>query len=122
MSTGNLNNKSVQRAIRFTNEQYDKIEAARGDVSFAMYVKRSVQMRLDGGESTEFQRVAPVPTSKVSKSAKTTGEPRPRYKYFTPEGEFDNRGDAEEANGLKTYTLNKKCDAGIDGFRRELVG
>lgn len=46
---------------------------------------------------------------------------KPRYMWITPVGSFDNRGDAEKATGLKTYTLTKKCDDQVDGFSRELI-
>ncbi len=118
MSTSNLNNNSVQRAIRFEHDQFEAVQAVRGDVSFAMWVKRAVQMRLDAGE---LQSYAPVPQA-PSPVAKKQGKAKPRYIWTTPQGDFDSRGKAVEASGIKADSLTKLCDKDEDnGYSRVIV-
>ena len=47
MSTGTINQKSVQRSIRFEHDIFEDVEELRGDVSFAMWVKRAVIQRIE---------------------------------------------------------------------------
>jgi hypothetical protein len=47
MSTSHRNNKSIQRGIRFEHDDFKAIEELRGDVSFSMWVKRAVKLRLE---------------------------------------------------------------------------
>lgn len=112
MSTSNLNNKSVQRAIRFEHDQFEAVNAVRGDVSYAMWVKRAVQMRLDASEP---QKSSPVTIDEPQRKKRANN----RYTWFTPQGKYDRRGDAVEASGIKADSLTKLCDNGLDdGFSR----
>jgi hypothetical protein len=125
MSTSNVNsnNKSSKKNIRFEHDLIEQIEQAKDPlIPFAAWVKQACRDKLNGGV-VQVVTSAPktVRPSVDAKNSKIINKAKPRYMWHTPEGSFDNRGDAVRASGIKADSLTKKCDAKIDGFSRDLV-
>ena len=125
MSTGSLNNNNLssKKNIRFEHDLIEQIEQAKDPlIPFSAWVKQACREKLNG-EIVQVVTSAPkaVRPSADAKPSKIFNKPKPRYMWHTPQGSFDNRGDAVRASGIKADSLTKKCDAKIDGFSRDLV-
>ena len=120
----NENNISVRKDMRVEKELLAIIDSVRGDVSYSAWVRRACVQRLTSeGIAVPSDNELPTPQAAVmvKKPSKILNKPKPRYMWHTPQGSFDNRGDAVRASGIKADSLTKKCDAKIDGFSRDLV-
>lgn len=66
----NENNISVRKDMRIDKELLAKVDAARGDVPFAAWVKRAILMRLDGETSAQVQTKTHKPTQSQPSAVK----------------------------------------------------